>query len=126
MSTLDKLAQIQPDHITRIDVYDEYRRTKLTNITDREALAAFAQGISDAVGHSPNHPRYSESWYLVLQGPDIWYEFTLHLNPRFPHSVIGYSDMTSGSSTLSRATFESRRLRPWVEENLMNLDALPK
>jgi len=118
MRNLEQIKQLQADGLRLIEVFDGYGSSLVTRISDAESLTAFAQGISDAVGHSPNHPRYSDSWYVIVSGKTR-HEFELHLNPRFPQCVIGYFVVKSGDSTSYNGTFESKGLRPWVETHLM-------
>lgn len=119
---LNELSQLQAETLTQIDVFGRYEEEKIATVTDPEALAAFAKGIADAVGHCPNHPRYTDTWHVVVKGTRCS-EYTIHLNPKFPESVIGYIVVRSGDSALYLGTFESRGLRPWVETHLMGGDA---
>lgn len=121
MRRLEGLAQLQHRDIRSIDVYDRRGRAHITMFTDADVIAGFVEGVADAVGHSPNHPRYSHSWYIVLEG-DERHEFTLHLNPRFPQSVIGGFLTKSGNLTRYHGSFQSRTLRPWVEAHLLGED----
>ena len=122
MRNLDRINQLHNESLQQIEVFDRYGKERITTITDPDALNAFAEGIADAVGHSPNHPRYSDSWYVVVDGTTR-HQFVLHLNPRFPKSVIGYFVVKSGNSTSYHGTFESKALRSWVEIQLMKTDA---
>ncbi|MFH1303656.1 MAG: hypothetical protein ABIK07_21580 [Planctomycetota bacterium] len=121
MANLTALSQLQDDRLQQITVFDRSGKKRITRITDLESLSAFATGIADAVGHSPNHPRYTKSWYVVVDGTTR-HEYELHLNPRFPQSVIGYFVAKSGNSTVYHGTFESNGLRSWVETHLMKDD----
>jgi hypothetical protein len=121
MRRLEAAANLQTEAIQRIDVYDGSREQLIVSITEPASLAAFAQGIADVVGHSPNHPRYSRSWSVVVHGKTR-YEFNLHTNSKFPQSVIGYFVSMSGNWEWSHGSFKSDGLRPWVEEHLMNID----
>jgi len=118
MANLTAISQLQAESLQLIEVFDRYGDKRIAHITDSDSLATFAKGIADAVGHSPNHPRYTESWYVVVDGTTR-HEFVLHLNPRFPQSVIGYFVVKSGNTTSYHGTFESKGLRPWVETHLM-------
>jgi hypothetical protein len=57
MENLTAISQLQAESLQLIDVFDRYGDKRIARITNPESLAAFASGISDAVGHSPNHPR---------------------------------------------------------------------
>ncbi len=118
MANLTAINQLQAEPLKSIEVFDRYGRERIASITDPDSLSAFAKGMADSVGHSPNHPRYSDSWYVVVEGATR-HEFELHLNPRFPQSVIGYFVVKSGNSTSYHGTFESKGLRLWVEIHLM-------
>jgi hypothetical protein len=118
MANLTAISQLQAERLRLIEVFDRYGNKPIARITNPESVAAFAKGIADAAGHSPNHPRYTESWYVVVDGTTR-HEFELHLNPRFPQSVIGYFVVKSGNSMSYHGTFESKGLRSWVETHLM-------
>jgi len=122
MENLTAISQLQAESLQLIEVFDRYGDKRIARITNPESLAAFASGVSDAVGHSPNHPRYTESWHVVVEGT-TQHQFDLHLNPGFPQSVIGYIVVKSGNTTVYHGTFESKGLRPWVETHLMKEDA---
>ena len=83
-----------------------------------DKLAAFAKGIAAAVSHMPNHPDYSDSWFVVVEGTQT-YQFELHLNTQFPQRVIGRLVKRSGNVTSDQLTFRSDGLRPWVDEYLI-------
>lgn len=121
MANLKVLSQLQDEGLQRISVFDRSGKKRIVGFTDPKILSAFATGIADAVGHSPNQPRYTASWYVVVYGTTR-HELELHLNPRFPQSVIGYFVEKSGNSTAYQGTFASRGLRPWVETHLMQDD----
>ena len=122
MADLIAIGLLQAESLQQIEVFDRYGNKRIATITDPESLTGFAKGIADAVGHSPNHPRYTRSWYAVVDGTTR-HEFELHLNPRFPQSVIGYFVLKSGNTTSYHGTFESKGLRPWVETHLMKGNA---
>jgi F0F1-type ATP synthase assembly protein I len=117
-ANLTAINRLQTENLQQIDIFDQYGEKHIACITDQESVATFAKGIADAAGHSPNHPRYSESWYVVVTGT-TQHEFKLHLNPRFPQSVIVYCVVKSGNTTSYHGTFESKSLRPWVEAHLI-------
>ncbi|QDU48443.1 hypothetical protein [Gimesia panareensis] len=121
MANLKALNQLQDEQLKQITVFDEFGKKRIAGFTDPKILTTFATGIADAVGHSPNHPRYTASWYVVVDGTTR-HEFELHLNPRFPQSVIGYFVKKSGNSTSYHGTFESKGLCPWVEKHLLQHD----
>lgn len=121
MENLKALNQLQDERLQQITVFDRSGKKRMAGFTDPKILSAFATGIADAVGHSPNHPRYTASWYVVVDGTTR-HEFELHLNPRFPQSVIGYFVKKSGNSTSYQGTFKSKGLRPWVQTHLMQDD----
>ena len=125
METLTAINQLQAESLQQIEVFERNGEDSIAIITDPESLASFAKGIDDAVGHSPNHPRYTKSWYVVADGTTR-HEFEMHLNPRFPQSVIGYIVVKSGNMTVYHGTFESKGLRPWVETHMMKKDANKK
>ncbi len=118
IANLTSLSQLQAESLHMIEVFDQYGNKHIANITDSNSLAAFTRGMADAVGHSPNHPRYTESWYVVIDGTTK-HEFELHFDPRFPQSVIGYFVTKSGNTTSYHGAFESKGLRPWIEKHLM-------
>ncbi|MEQ8855236.1 hypothetical protein [Gimesia sp.] len=118
MANLKALNQLQDEQLKQITVFDRSGKKRIAHFKDPETISAFATGIADAVGHAPNHPRYTASWYTVVDGTTR-HEFELHLNPRFPQSVIGYFVKKSGNSTSYQGSFESKRLRSWVEKHLL-------
>ncbi len=117
MQNLATISQFDQASIRRIEVFDGDGKTEVLRITDPSIIADFARSISDAIGHSPNHPQYSHSWYVRASGSAL-HEFELHLDPEFPDSVIGYFVVKSGNSTSSYGSFKSRGLRRWVEAHL--------
>lgn len=122
MLRLESLSQLKDQAFYRMDVFDLRSRKKITSISDPISLKAFTKGIADAVGHSPNHPSYSHSWYVALEGSTNK-EFELHLNPELPKSVIGYFVEKSGNSISSHGSFESKGIRSWVDKYLNGGDA---
>jgi hypothetical protein len=122
MRRLESLSQLQNQAFYQIDVFDLHSRKKIMSIADLKSIEAFTKGIADVVGHAPNHPSYSHSWYVALEGP-THQEFELHLNPDFPKSVIGYFVEKSGNSVLSYGSFESKGLRLWIDKYLNGVDA---
>ncbi|MBN2307769.1 MAG: hypothetical protein JXR94_02290 [Candidatus Hydrogenedentes bacterium] len=117
MRRLEDIAQMRAESIRRIDVFDRYGREKIVSVTDPESIHAFVEGIADAVGHSPNHPGYTHTWYVVVDGA-AHREFELHLTPKLPESVAGDIVVKLGDLTSYFGTFQSKGLRPWVEEHL--------
>ncbi len=117
MRNLERIRQLKSKNLKRIEVFDKHKRKCIIRITDPQTLKAFAEGIADAQGHSPNHPRYSDSWYVVITGPS--HQFELHLNPRFPESVIGDIVVKFGNFTSYYGTFRSKGLRSWVNDHLI-------
>ena len=123
MRRLKALPKLKSPSIDHIDVFDQYGHEKILSITDRKSIDGFTHGIADAVGHSPSHPRYSHSWYVILAGvTDL--EFELHIGHRFPESVIGYFVVKSGNSTSYHGSFESKGLRSWMDHHLIGGDAV--
>jgi len=118
MKNLNVVRQLPSERLQSIEVFDEYQHERIVGITDCDSLKAFVKGISDAVGHSPNHPRYSDSWHVIVKGTTT-HEFKLHINPRYPQSVIGDIIVKSGNRSLYQGTFKSKGLRSWVEAHLM-------
>jgi hypothetical protein len=102
-----------------------YGREKILSITVRKSIHGFTHGIADAVGHLPNHPRYSHSWYVILAGV-TGLEFELHIGHRFPQSVIGHFVVKSGNSASYHGAFESKGLRSWVDHHLIEGDAVKR
>ncbi len=122
MRMLATLSQFDREPIDRIEVFDELRKTEILTVTEPAIVAAFTRSISDAVGHSPSHPKYSRSWYAIVSGPKR-YEFKLHLDPNYPESVVGYFLTRSEHPASYQVTFRSRALRSWVEEHLLRSNA---
>lgn len=122
MKMLATLSRFDRGPIGQIEAFEEDRVTEIVTLSDPESVAAFARSITDAVGHSPSHPRYSHSWYLVIDGQES-FEFELHLDPAFPDSVVGDSITRSENSIHYGLTFRSRALRPWVEKHLLRAAA---
>ena len=116
--SLARLTQLRKETIGRIEVMDQYGKKCLRTVTDAESLAAFAEACSDAVGYETGHPKYTHSWDLVVVGAER-YEFDLHFDPEFPDRVVGYFNMKPGDDLRTHCTFQSRQLRPWVEEHLL-------
>ncbi len=117
MRNLERIASLPEAGPRQVAVFGRSGEPEIMTLSDPETVAAFARSIADAVGHSPNHPRYSHSWRVIVSGSDR-YVFELHLDPAFPDSVIGYTlaigeNWTSGS-------FRSVALRPWVEAHLLS------
>ena len=115
---LEAIGALRDERIVRIDVYDEHGDRKLATISDPDAMAGFCRGIADAVRHSPNHPGYTHSWYVVVYGTANL-EMQLHLERRSPRVVVGYHVAKSGRRMSLYGSFTSRGLRPWVEEHLV-------
>jgi hypothetical protein len=63
---LDTFRTLPASSIRQITCYDKYGGEELLTIEDPDVLRAFAVACRDAKGYSPNHPRYFESWYIVV------------------------------------------------------------
>ncbi|MEZ4735299.1 MAG: hypothetical protein R3E79_50035 [Caldilineaceae bacterium] len=113
-----RMAQLQTEEIQAITVFNRSGTQQIVQLDDPAVLAAFAEGIADAVHHMPNHPRYSDTWFVVVEGTQT-YQFELNLNPKFPQSVIGDMVKRQGHTTSHRLTFQSDGLRPWVDQYLI-------
>jgi hypothetical protein len=118
VTQLSALAHLRDESIHSIVVFDRYGDTRLVSLSDQKALLAFAEACVDGVGHTPNHPTYSDSWYVVVSG-NSRHEFELHLDPKFPSSVIGDFVLKSGNTTTYQGAFESHGLRSWIEKYVM-------
>lgn len=123
MRMLATLSQFDRKPIDRIEIFDRDRKTEILTVTEPAIVAAFTRSISDAVGHSPSHPKYSQSWYAIVSGR-TQYEFELHLDPKYPQSVVGESLTRSEHPDSYRVEFQSRALRSWVEEHLLRETAV--
>jgi len=113
-----RMAQLQDEELQAIAVYNRSGKQQLIRLEDLAALAAFTVGLADAVHHMPNHPHYSDTWFVVVEGAQT-YQFELNLNPKFPQSVIGSMVKRVENTTSYRLTFQSDGLRPWVEQYLI-------
>lgn len=111
--------KIAPENISRIILYDKYGRDLIREISDENLISKFRLGINDAKRHYPNHPSYTHSWYLKLEG-DKFVEFEFHLTSDFPKSVIIYSVLKQGNQTSYLGVYKSNSLKKWVDENLLN------
>ncbi len=118
MRNLAGLTRLQQEDIRRIEVFDRDGKVKTLTVSDPDIIAAFTGSISDAVGHQSNHPQYTHSWYVLASGP-VQHEFELHLDPRFPDSVMGSFVVKSGNRTSYRGSFKSQALRRWVDQQLI-------
>lgn len=125
MRLIRATAEMPAEALYRIDVFDEDGNKMIASISDAESLQAFARGIADVVGYTPNHPMYSHSWYVVVYGA-ARHEFQLHLDPNVPQYVDGrfvaLSKSGGSTSIWSYGSFRSKGLRPWVEKHLMGGD----
>lgn len=119
-----RMAELQNGDLQSIAVFDRLGKQQIVRLEDPAALAAFAEGIADAVYHMPNHPHYSDTWFVVVEGIQT-YQFELHLNPKFPQSVIGDMVKRVGNTTSHRLTFQSDGLRPWVDRYLIEAAGEP-
>lgn len=115
-----RMAQLQNENLHSIEVFNRSGKQQIVRLEDPAALAAFTEGIADAVHHTPNHPHYSDTWFLVVEGMQT-YQFELNLNPKFPQSVIGDMVKRQGNKTSHRLTFQSDGLRPWVDQYLIEV-----
>lgn len=110
------------EKIVRIDAYVGEGKDNNIRITQTNALTAFANAVADAVGYSPNHPVYSASWHVIVQGQTVR-DLKLQLDPRLPHSVVGSFVTKSGNSTWYYGNFRSEMLRRWVDNYLIKRSA---
>ena len=113
-----RMAQLQHGNLRAIVAVNQSGKQQLVRLEEPAVLAAFAKGIAAAVSHMPNHPDYSDSWFVVVEGTQT-YQFELHLNTQFPQRVIGRLVKRSGNVTSDQLTFRSDGLRPWVDEYLI-------
>jgi hypothetical protein len=116
---LDAFRALPAGSITRITCYDECGREKLLTIEDPEALGAFARACRDAKGYSPNHPRYWESCYVVIEGEET-IELKCHFQQDRADQLVAYFVRKRGDSTRYRGSFISTNLRPWFEKYVEN------
>lgn len=113
-----RMAQLHNERLQSIEVFNRSGKQQLIRLDDPTVLAAFVEGIADAMPHLPDHPQYSDTWFVVVKGTQT-YQFELHLNPRFPQSVIGDMVNRRGNATSYQLTFKSDGLRPWVNQYLI-------
>ena len=113
-----RMAQLQNERLQSIEVFNRSGKQQIVRLEDPAVLAAFVEDIADAVHHMPNHPHYSDTWFVVVEGMQT-YQFELNLNPKFPQSVIGEMVKRRGNTTSYQLTFKSDGLRLWVEQYLI-------
>ncbi len=122
---LERMLQFPPGSVTSIRVYQEYGQSLIKEITDREALDGFIPACQDAAEYRPNHPHYTDSWYLVIEA-DETFEFMAHYQPARPGQVVLYlTDQYAPMSFRFSGTFISTSLRPWFEGNVGGVDSAP-
>lgn len=106
------LSSLPEGSLNSITFCDRRSSDVLLTVTDEEALRKFVLACRDVEGYSPNHPRYNQSWYVILDGAES-IELECHYEDRWPEKVVGYFVTKSGNSTLYYGSFISDMLRPW-------------
>jgi hypothetical protein len=109
------LSSLPEGSLSRITFFDKYGEDLLLTITDEEALRGFVLACRDVEGYSPNHPRYEQSWYVILDGAQS-IELECHYEDRWPEKVVGYFVAKSGNSTRYYGSFISETLRAWFRK----------
>lgn len=121
---VEALSQFDGSEVGWVVFYESDGRTEVLTLYRPPAMQ-FGRLMSDAVANSPSHPKESHTWHAILHGP-VRYEIELYFEPRYPDSVFGRIDARSflPDAMSPSVTFQSRALRPWIEENLMRGDAV--
>lgn len=118
MRRLDRLTHLDASTVRRIEVYDRYG-SKLIRAVDEPALIReFTDACRDAEGHMPNHPRYTQYWYVVVEG-DRRQEYMCHFERNRPTQLDGDFVHQQGNTTTYYGSFTSVRLRSWFETHVL-------
>lgn len=119
MRAIAELKSIDGTRIENIVVYKELGRQKLVEIADRQALMDFADRCKDIEGYSPNHPVYTSSWHVMLNGAAAQ-EFEFYYEANLPQALVGEFDLRNTSPLDTHGHFSSKRLREWFAKHVPN------
>ena len=132
MRHIEDLRHLEPASIDRIEVFAERFevnegtiRTRILSVTDRSAIAQFAQSTSDATAGSPlprsysfrDLPTWTHKWYLVASG-STRREYRLLFAAEYPDGVIGRFVVDSDIPASDAGVFKSLAMRGWFELHL--------
>lgn len=132
MRHVEDLRHLEPASIDRIEVFGEGFEvndgtigTRILSVTDRSAIAQFAQSTSDATAGSPirrpgffqDRPTVTHKWYLVASG-STRREYRLLFAAEYPDSVTGRFVVDSDDPASDVGVFKSLAMREWFELHL--------
>ena len=132
MRHVEELRHLEPASIDRIEVFAERFevnegtiRTRILSVTDRSAIAQFAQSTSDSTAGSPirragffrDRPTVTHKWYLVASG-STRREYRLLFAAEYPDSVTGRFVIDSDDPASDAGVFKSLAMRDWIELHL--------
>lgn len=121
MRRLAELRALHAGDIGQISVFDRYGKRQLVLIADPAVISDFAEACRDVEGDSPSHPRYTASWYVVIDGRER-HEFEFHFEAERPREVVGYFVRKEGNTTRFSGSFASKLLRAWFNEHVRSAE----
>ncbi|MBD3292338.1 MAG: hypothetical protein GF393_05405 [Armatimonadia bacterium] len=116
------LEDLPDDSFDRIDVFTKYGDRQLGSVTDPDEVASFVRALKTAQPYHPNHPTYTDSWYLWLRGEHA-VELTCSIPGREPELLVCRFTDRFGRSKIPRGShLASPLLRIWASEHLIPLN----
>lgn len=117
---LHKLKSIKPDTVAQISIFDKDGETLLKVVTKKELISEFAEACKDVRIYSPNHPTYTDSWYVVIDmGTEHGvHEVECHFELHRPKNLDGYLVVKAADTTRCLGSFTSVNLRGWFERHV--------
>jgi len=111
------LQSLDAGEVKAIAIYDKYGERELRWITGAKDIAGFVSSCKDAKPWTPQHPRHSQSWYVVLEGQERL-ELIFSTLEGSPGVVVGKYVEKRGNVTRYYGAFRSRRLHTWLMSTL--------
>ena len=106
-----KVASLNAADIREIRICDRYSTDAILVITDPVALAEFTEALRDARVFSPNHPRYTRAYRIIVSG-NANFTFTILFKQKQADGVHG--DISENNARgWHIGTFVSHTLREW-------------
>jgi riboflavin transporter FmnP len=106
--------------INKIDVYNRDGKSLLKTIIEKEILSQFASNCKDTEGYAPNHPKYSQSWYLIVYTEGENLELDFHVMQKDNSTIYGRFVYRKPGYMKSFGSFKSQNLRKWFDKYIIN------
>jgi uncharacterized membrane protein len=109
---------LHKEDIVRIDVFNKGGIKLLKTIENIEIIKEFINSCRDVEGcYAPNHPRYVNSWYIIIYKKDKNIEMDCNILQNDDSKIYGDFVQRKNNSLVIYGSFKSVGLRKWLEKS---------